>query len=91
MEYTKGVWQSIITGERGETMSIMTRDAYIAEVWPNGKESMPNAHLISAAPDMYEALKRLFTQYKELGSISGMNLGVILDVELALNKAEGKA
>ncbi len=50
--------------------------------------TLANANLIAAAPDMFAALRRFLTQYKELGGLQGMNDGVILDAELAIAKAK---
>lgn len=48
--------------------------------------AVANSHLISAAPDMYEALKLC----KELFTAKGLdNLGLVI-IEAAIAKAEGK-
>jgi len=69
MEYTKGEWENeedgVITATDGKQ---------IASVFP--RDRLANAHLIAAAPDMYEALRAL---------------AVFLDSAFkALAKAEGK-
>ena len=80
--YTKGEWEiqdrtHIFSGERlvancgGYSVSTMESSTL--------KENIANAHLISAAPDMYEALKRIRLQY----SITNHEL------DKALAKAEG--
>lgn len=72
---------------------IMYKGGY--QVYGNGKflrwEVNPvdeaNAHLIAAAPDMYEILKILVEQLNEVGSVSLGDLSIAVK---ALNKAEGK-
>ncbi len=49
-------------------------------------EILANAHLISAAPDMYEMLEMLVDKY--IGDIPS---GICADIEFILEKARGEA
>ena len=76
--------QSKVTSQRKESDIF-----YIGSgVMPQEKEA--NAHLISAAPDMYEALKEAMSCYL----IDGTHMRILQDClymfEKALDKAEGK-
>ena len=55
---------------------------------PPKDEAVANMHLISSAPDMYEALKRLVEYYK--GTTIEDDYALIIDqARAALSKAEG--
>jgi hypothetical protein len=61
MNYTKGEWfVDLKKEEGGYHVSLAPTDdedgESIAFVYPNGKSTKANAHLISAASDMYEVL-----------------------------------
>jgi len=64
MEYTEGKWD-VYLGQDGETRYITTRDKpsrpdkVIARMVSGLKEEEVNAHLIAAAPALYEALTNL--------------------------------
>ena len=69
----------------------------VAEVCPQGwggtvKSAMPNAHLIAAAPDLYDALSRLRGFALNYASPSALDAGrSLLDaVDAAISKAEGR-
>lgn len=62
----------------------MSRDNHGLELL----EMRANAHLISAAPDMYESLKELFFDYTGGRNVGLSELGE--KAEQALAKAEGK-
>ena len=74
MEYTKGEWKVIqkkaskVPFFDGFTLSVEGGKLLIAlcdrEKWDNKKQRLANAHLIAAAPDMYEALKEILTYDK---------------------------
>lgn len=64
--------------------------------WFRGPITEANAHLIAAAPDMYEALKELYAVVKGecpslLDEDSGGDSRLALEIESALAKAEGKS
>ena len=58
----------------------------VCMVW-NCKEKERNAHLIAAAPEMYEMLYRL-GEYLEVSGPTGFNLSV--DIKELLAKARGE-
>jgi len=83
MTYTKGKWQ---VGEENDVFS--DGCACIARVCgaPEGiKESIANAHLITAAPVLYETLKAIC--YKNTLQLSPADFTIMC---LALKAAEGK-
>jgi len=59
---------------------------------PKEEEMLANAHLISACPDMYEALKKLTTIVRdlELKGQDTIRYPELYQAEKALAKAEGK-
>jgi hypothetical protein len=84
MNYTKGEWKK--QNVSGDDVHIVS-DAFvgiIAKVNQDCYSVNENAHLISAAPEMYEALKKIidntYIEYADLKELA----------EKALNKAEGK-
>lgn len=99
MNYTKGEWKvgTKISGHCG--LLIISKGKALANVYlnslarpmtdehnlrlPENKETQSNANLISAAPDMYEALKLAYDAIPE-----GRNVKTV--IENALAKAEGK-
>jgi alpha-N-acetylglucosamine transferase len=89
MNYTKGEWKKVIVGERAETLFIKTLDEIICEVFPIPNEGLANAHLIAAAPDMYEALRELYRILEEDEDYKRYN-PKMKQAEQALAKAEGK-
>ena len=57
----------------------------------NGIDKEANAHLIAAAPDMYEALKDCITSMQSAKLYGPEHLeGAIMTAQMALSKAEGK-
>jgi hypothetical protein len=96
MEYTKGEWRVVadplgkftdIFGEIGMPITTITHSGM------NIGQDIANAHLIAAAPDMYEALKMALDALRALlyehpdDDIGSAQKEVI---EKALAKAEGK-
>ena len=91
MEYTKGEWKVEEVGDC--SLIMMDNQTCVARTfktyYPTEAEEA-NAHLIAAAPEIYEALKRLMEALEEHGSVHN-------DVRIAYNltkpalaKAEGK-
>ena len=84
MEHTKGEWKyrkdtryhNVVNESGGTIVQCGTLDS-----------SEANAHLIAAAPDMYEALKELVSDFKQ-GAMP--NFDEIPEFEAILAKAEGK-
>ena len=94
MEYTKGKWE---VGSDSWDTYIGTGTQYLAKIINSGSltdnEVQANAHLIAAAPEMYEALKLLIERMNS--DMVGSEYGVALTLprvwaERALAKAEGK-
>ena len=107
MEYTKGEWKYTRPqiGTSGGVICTMIEPHYMPDcgdnTWYNGcvKTMETNAHLIAAAPDMYEALKALTKHYIANQGISGEFIVCITpegipeyweNAKQALAKAEGK-
>lgn len=77
--FTKGPWRVdgyLIIGDNGYT---------ICDLWDYTTYYTNNAHLIAAAPEMYEALKNIENDD------NSMNETAWLMIKDALAKAEGKA
>jgi len=94
MEHTKGEWilSAGCFARQVKTYVTNTDLEVIAGVEANTeKEVLANAHLIAAAPDMYEALKSI-DDYLSAPYPENMKLKQIAADKLviALNKAEGK-
>ena len=92
MNYTKGEW-------RVKGCSVDGEDGYpIASTYPDTRLTSPeslrlkkaNAHLIAAAPDMYEALKRLLKMVPEDCGGCIKTETAWIEAQEALAKAEGK-
>ena len=65
--YTKGEWKKY--GRHIHINTSNTSDEIATVLWPDWmpeSESVANAHLISAAMDMYEALKQVEVDYETL-------------------------
>lgn len=104
MNYTKGKW-TINKSSPTDVYAINNGSHFVAECGnpylPNG-EDLANAHLISAAPDMYEAIKMAINELTEIqgdwASVSDtyvpswVNLirNALSPLHQALAKAEGE-
>ena len=90
MEYTKGEWEAVGHCVRDEE-HIEICECSLYQSSPNS-----NAHLIAAAPKLYEALKPLLTDFvallkdDNLKDIYNLYENNILFAKQALSKAEGK-
>ena len=87
MNYTKGEWKKRKVNSYGKEWFEINYSSYgecVAEVVHNEAD----ADLFAAAPDMYEALKRMvnFINAQELEYQSSM----VIQLKSALAKAEGK-
>jgi len=85
-------YRTINVGE--ETIAIIPAQAKEKII---GRHSAPleesaeaNAHLISAAPDMYEALLAITEHFKTIEKLYSKDRIVIAQAESAMAKAEGK-
>jgi hypothetical protein len=94
MNYTQGNWYwNLVNGKHHSLRSKNGNlDRHILYISPDfmGNDSLDNkdnAQLISAAPDIYEALKILIAQLDSVGSVA---LGDFEIAKKALAKAEGK-
>jgi hypothetical protein len=81
MDYTKGPWVGIALSQGAEAEIISHKNASITPI----KED--DGRLMTAAPDMYEALKAIAKVKVELVTLPAY-LAVM--IEQALAKAEGK-
>ena len=69
MKYSKGEWEVVKKDKAhslffdGFSVSVNTKELVIAlcdrDKWDHKEQRLANAHLIAAAPDMYEALRKL--------------------------------
>ncbi len=98
MNYTKGEWKVYQDGMAQRT-SVVSEDgigffrANIADLDRKNKEYVANAHLIAAAPNMYEALKTIAPNIRFMYEGHRDDAGLRYKYELleqALAKAEGK-
>jgi hypothetical protein len=102
MEYTKGTWK-LQWKARGNDIEAIIKpgeNALVATTWFGEQyriheaESIANAHLIAAAPDMYEALKAVVEMLDPFKTEVQKALMLHEKVEIlilkALTKAEGK-
>lgn len=59
-KFTPGKWEyAILPNNRHEIVSPLPHRVIIATVWGDEKTAAADAHLIAAAPELYEALKDL--------------------------------
>lgn len=86
-ESTPGPWKVIKNRALGSLEVGPTDDYPICEMWRRGHKELEaiNAHLISAAPEMYEALKRAISEASH-----GDETLWARQARAALAKAEGK-
>ena len=99
MNYTKGEWTLQLAQPYDEHEFEITYDTEdgltytIADIVAfNGEDAEANAHLISAAPQLLEALNDLFLEFEHWTfNYTGTELETLRDrVRQALAKAEGK-
>lgn len=104
-QHTPGPWEIVsdhksprIESDHGEFVCVASVDAagFVGLRFPNGGDDGPDARLLTAAPDMYEALKELYAVVKGecpslLDEDSGGDSRLALEIESALAKAEGKS
>jgi len=99
--YTKGEWKTDQRGNTGigiysilpdgeESEEIALVDDISDDLFPNDDQTEVNAHLIAAAPDMYEALKSVVEYENELSYANPSALSLVLKrAKEALGKIEG--
>ena len=96
MNYTKGEWKASIDKQFNIIRIVSDKVAVVvSKVGPHimeygtHPENLANAHLIAAAPDMYEALKNIVANWADMNFPETMRLS--MDKALTvLAKAEGK-
>lgn len=92
MNYTKGEWKVASTGFDREYRKFIVLDNEWLWITAEAKgeteeEAEANAHLVSAAPEMYEALKAIIDEARGTDRFGGDQ---ITDALNAIAKAEGK-
>jgi len=88
MKYTKGPWRSENAVDAG-CYRVYSDNEQIAETYLHGSDDEANAHLIAAAPKMYEVLNEVMTWAHHNLLIKNItHLEAIIEPILA--KAEGK-
>jgi hypothetical protein len=98
MNYTKGKWAIHNQDFRSGNELEIHPEVGIDGIYPfyckvGGREKVANAHLIAAAPDMYEALQEAKRQLEYLAdkfTPTGTGVTVLSRINIALAKAEGK-
>ena len=95
MNYTKGEWK-VEVRESSNCIRIKSHDdtqgyadyiVQIADVFGTNGEDEANAHLIAAAPDMYEALKAIREMFQDGNPDRGITS---IFIDNVLSKADGK-
>jgi hypothetical protein len=85
-KFTSGPWYSVssdVYKDIGDTRFLIAQ----GEGW--GDETVPNAKLIAAAPELYDALEDILLNYKE-NKGKGLGIGPIMKAKAALAKARGE-
>jgi hypothetical protein len=88
-EFTPGPWK-IVEDRVPSSLEVFGGTTAICECWrrANPETETANAHLIAAAPDMYEALEKLRDRYVQVIGNEGIECYV---ANAALAKARGEA
>ena len=100
-KHTPGPWGYITSSTYGSAIAVFAKDDSDPSkkichfpVLQDGKESIANACLISAAPEMLDALKTMQAKLEYLDAIAEDYMHVFVDewkkINKAINKAEGK-
>lgn len=99
MNYTKGEWKVTEQDKHGINItSSLSSEWAVCRAFGNSNESLANAHLISAAPVMYAALKTIIHGIeRDCNEINGNEVfkfhkdsPLAETLKAALAKAEGK-
>lgn len=95
-QYTKGEWETFDFRSNTQLYAMghfqvvgNNQESNVALVPAHWENAEANAHLIAAAPDMYEALKTLLQDYSTNPN-SEIFFKACLNARRALEKAEGK-
>ena len=94
--FTEGEWETIETPSNDTAYAISCPEydvdiAYIARYDINPPEVKANAHLIAAAPLLYEALKELRSKFRTAAEMAHLSEVLITQELEATNKALAKA
>lgn len=93
MSHTPGPWkivnQDMVVGPEGQLVADCERTPYCERPAPPTVESMVNAHLIAAAPELLEALRKAENRILIL-SPQGYSAPELWDIHQAITKAEGR-
>lgn len=81
--YTKGEWEFSI---KDNWPTVHTINDVIARINPHPQEYKANAHLIAAAPRMYEAIKRALEDHRD--GLTTLKVSTHAQLLKALAKAE---
>lgn len=103
MNYTQGEWKVTkwsshneihVSAEYDNNLHFVANCGHTGEdeTLPYNKEAEANAHLISASPDMYEALNNLYNKLTSMKTITTDPEAnkLLRDAQKALCKAEGR-
>lgn len=92
MGYTKGEWKQMGVHIYADNPKDIHDKIVVVEVNPMGynEESKANAHLIAAAPDLYEALKQIVSWMEKWRDAEWNFNGLLVDGRKAIAKAEGR-
>ena len=85
--YTKGEWKAFRFSQYHNWKVAM---GDVNEFLDLGLEGEANAHLIAAAPALYEALKGMLNIFNRGQSVGAVGYVICAEAEQALSKAEGK-
>ncbi len=86
MKHTSGPWdhdRGMLGNGRAYSTVFSADERTIAEIYPLPDEGQANAHLISAAPEMYEALNLIIQEFD--ANTTGLAMA-----RTAIAKAEGR-
>ena len=94
MNYTKGEWKVAPAIDIPYKTSVMVGRLTVADIveMPVLGEAEANTNLIAAAPDMYEALKRVVKYFDRIiaDTSEKYESAMVLQAKAAILKAEGK-
>lgn len=82
--FTKAPWK--IQDDGYWLIGVLFRKGYGVLVGHKDNESISNAHLIAAAPEMYAMLEKVLVEYKEMLGMSKE----VKDIEQLLAKSRGE-
>jgi len=89
-KYTPGPWTSLYFTESTTLIKAKGHNKAIAEV--RGDNIKPNAQLIAAAPEMFEALMKIYTKLcsEQFQYLQNDFENELINIEKAIQKARGE-